>query len=135
MSRTSRARETNCRGHLTARPSLGMFDLTPTGGGSSRRNDRSTTAYSTPGILVEKIYNLANAGIAPTFTNQEFHAAVNSAYGSAVLTINGTVDGGGHGPQRLVLDAAEGQRSYFYPSVSSSLVLSDLFPSLATNSW
>lgn len=131
----SRARETNVDGLLTARRGYGMFDLTVNAGGSRRRNERFNNAFRTSGILVERIYNLANAGIAPTFTNEEFHSAVNSAYGSAVITVNEmwTVEATGRNDWSSTLPKANA--SYFYPSVSSALVVSDLFPSLTRKGW
>jgi TonB-linked SusC/RagA family outer membrane protein len=134
-TQNSRARETNVDGLLTARKNLGMFDVTLNAGGSQRRNERFNNGYSTAGILVEKIYNLANAGIAPTFTNEEFHTAVNSAYGSAIVTVNEiwTVEATGRNDWSSTLPKENA--SYFYPSVSSALVVSDLFPSLVRNGW
>lgn len=131
----SRARTTNFEGIVTARQSLGMLGLTLTGGGSQVRNHRFDNGYQTEGILVEGIYNLANAGIAPTFTNQEFHSAVNSAFGSAVVTVNDlwTVEVTGRNDWSSTLPKENA--SYFYPSVSSSLVVSDLFPALTNNRW
>ena len=131
----SRARSSVVEGHITARPSYGMFNLTLTGGGSRSRNNRFDNGYSTAGILVERIYNLANAGIAPTFTNQEFHSAVNSAFGSAVLTTRDmwTVEVTGRNDWSSTLP--KDNASYFYPSVSTSLVVSDLFPSIASTRW
>jgi len=131
----SRAKETNFEGLLTAQRSYGMFGLTANVGANRRRNDRFDNGYSTPGILVPGIYNLSNAGISPTFTNAEFHSAVNSAYGSGVVTINQywTVDVTGRNDWSSTLPKANS--SYFYPSVSSALVVSDLFPALTGNGW
>ncbi len=132
---TNRARETNVDGILTARQSLGMLDMTVNLGGNRRRNDRFTNSFGTAGILVEKIYNLANAGIAPTIANAEFHSAVNSAYGSAVVTLNKlwTVEVTGRNDWSSTLPKENS--SYFYPSVNSSLVISDLFPAIRKNNW
>jgi outer membrane receptor protein involved in Fe transport len=129
-SNTLRARETNFEAILTAQKSVSMFDVTLTGGGNKRRNDGFADGYSTRGILVAGIYNLANAGITPTFTNSEAHSAVNSAYGSAVITTHKvwTVEVTGRNDWSSTLPKENA--SYFYPSVSSSLILSDLVPSL-----
>lgn len=134
-TRNERARETNMDAMLTARQNYGMFDLTVNAGGSRRRNERFSNGFRTSGILVERIYNLANAGIAPTITNSEFHTAVNSAYGSAVLTVNElwTVEATGRNDWSSTLPKENA--SYFYPSVSSALVVSDLFPALTNNGW
>jgi TonB-linked SusC/RagA family outer membrane protein len=132
---TSRARETNIEGLLTAKQTYSIFDLTLNVGGNNRRNDSYREGFSTSGILVPGIFNLANAGVAPTVTNSEFHSAVNSAYGSAVLTMNRywTVEATGRNDWSSTLPKANA--SYFYPSVSSSLIVSDLFPSITKNGW
>ena len=128
-----RNRETNFEGLLTAKKSVGFLDLTANLGGNRRRNEQYVTAYGTSGILVPGIYNLANAGIAPAFTNAEFHSAVNSTYGSGVVTVNRvwTVEVTGRNDWSSTLPKENS--SYFYPSVSSSLIVSDLFPSLTNN--
>jgi TonB-linked SusC/RagA family outer membrane protein len=129
---TSRARESNFEGLLTATHSYSHFDLTGNLGGNRRRNDSYNEGFSTE-ILVPNIYNLSNAAIAPSFTNSEFHQAVNSSYGSAVVTVNRvwTVEGTARNDWSSTLPKANA--SYFYPSVSSSLLLSDLFPAITNN--
>jgi len=131
----NRAKEANFEGILTLNKSLGLLDVTLTSGGNRRRNDRFSNSYGTSGILVEKIYNLANAGIAPTINNAEFHSAVNSAYGSAVLTLKKlwTVEVTGRNDWSSTLPKETS--SYFYPSVNSSLIVSDLLPAITRNNW
>ena len=132
---SSRNREANVEGLLTAKKSVSRLDLTANFGGNHRRNDRYDTFFGTDGILVPRIYNLSNAGIVPTVTNSEFHSAVNSAYGSAIGTFNGyfTVEVTGRNDWSSTLPKENA--SYFYPSVSSSLVLSDLMPSLTNGGY
>ena len=132
-SDTRRAREANLEGILTARKTLNDFDLTFNFGGNKRSNDSYNNRVATSGILVPKIYNVANAGITPTVTNSEFHSAVNSMYGSAIATYRGywTVEVTGRNDWSSTLPKENA--SYFYPSVSSSLILSDLFPSITGN--
>ena len=129
----NRAKETNVEGLLTAQRSYGIIDVTTNVGANRRRNDSYNNAYSTSGILVPGIYNLSNAGITPTFTNSEFHSAVNSVYGSGVVNINKywTVDVTGRNDWSSTLPKENS--SYFYPSVSTSLVVTDLVPALAGN--
>ncbi|MCX5755179.1 MAG: SusC/RagA family TonB-linked outer membrane protein [Gemmatimonadetes bacterium] len=132
-SSTARAQETNFEGIVTARKTLGKFDFTVNGGGNIRRNDRNAAAFSTSGILVEGIYNLSNAGIAPTFTNSESHSAVNSVYGSAIATYDRwwTVEVTGRNDYSSTLPKQNS--SYFYPSINTSIVLSDKFPAITHN--
>ncbi|HKS07844.1 MAG TPA: SusC/RagA family TonB-linked outer membrane protein [Gemmatimonadaceae bacterium] len=132
-SNTNRAREINLEGILTARKSIQDFDLTFNFGGNKRRNHAYNNRVATTGILVPKIYNLANAGIAPTVTNSEFHSAVNSMYGSAIATYKGywTVEVTGRNDWSSTLP--KDNASYFYPSISTSLILSDMLPSITGN--
>jgi TonB-linked SusC/RagA family outer membrane protein len=132
-SNNLRAKQTNVEGLLTAKKSISFLDLTANVGGNQSRNNFYRSTYGTRGILVPGIYNLANAGIAPSFTNEEQHSAVNSAYGSAVVTVNGywTVEATGRNDWSSTLPKENS--SYFYPSVSSALVLSDLIPAISNN--
>jgi len=125
---TGRLREMNFEGLLTARKTVSFADITANLGGNRRRNDSYNNAFSTNGILVEGIYNLANAGVTPTATNSEFHSAVNSTYGSVIATMkkHWTVEVTGRNDWSSTLP--KDNASYFYPSVNSSLILSDLFP-------
>jgi len=129
----NRAQESNFEALMTAKPTWHFVDFAFNAGGNVRRNDSYNSGYSTSGILVPLIYNLANAGIAPTATNSEFHSAVNSAYGSALATVNKywTVEVTGRNDWSSTLPKENA--SYFYPSVSSALVLSDMFPAIANN--
>src|SRR5262245_10650762 len=131
----SRAQETNFEALVTARPTYKFMDFTFTLGGVRRRNDFFSAGYSVDGILVPSIYNLANAGIAPTASNNESHSAVNSSYGSAVVTVKKywTVEVTGRNDWSSTLP--RDNASYFYPSVSSALILSDAIPALANNKY
>ena len=129
----NRGRETNFEGLLTAKQTFSNIDVTANFGGNRRRNDSYNAFFGTDGILVEGIYNLANAGVAPTFTNSEFHSAVNSAYGSGIVTVNKvlTIEATGRNDWSSTLPKENA--SYFYPSVSGSLIVSDLFPAITNN--
>ena len=63
------------------------------------------------------------------------HSAVNSAYGSAIVTINKVLTLEATGRNDWSSTLPKENASYFYPSVASSLVLSDLFPSLTSNGF
>jgi TonB-linked SusC/RagA family outer membrane protein len=132
---STRSREANIEGLLTAHKSVNMFDLTATFGGNTRRNDSYGSAFGTSGILVPEIYNLSNAGIAPSFSNAESHSAINSTLGSIVATVNKvwTVEVTGRNDWSSTLPKENS--SYFYPSVSSSLILSDLFPAISNGGY
>jgi TonB-linked SusC/RagA family outer membrane protein len=132
---SNRAQESNFEAILTARPSYRFMDFSLNLGGNRRRSDQYLSGYGTNGILVAGIYNLANAGVAPTVTNSELHSASNSAYGSALVTVKKywTVEATGRNDWSSTLPKENA--SYFYPSVSSALVLSDLLPGIANTRW
>jgi TonB-linked SusC/RagA family outer membrane protein len=131
----NRASERNLEGLVTANQTYGKFDVTATVGGNIRRNDSYNSAFNTTGIVVPKIYNLANAAVTPTISNSESHSGVNSVYGSAVATYNryATVEVTGRNDYSSTLPKENS--SYFYPSINGSLVLSDMFPSISKNGW
>ena len=99
-------------------------------GGNLRREYFNTNSQQTPGIVVPEVYNPSNAAIAPTVTQQVQRRHVQGVYGSAAFTINGwwTVEGTARNDWSSTLPA--GKNSYFYPSVNTSVVVTDAFPSL-----
>jgi len=89
---------------------------------------------STQGISVPNIYNVSNAAISPSLTQFDEKDQTNSVFGSASLTWNGwwTVEGTARNDWSSTLP--RGKNSYFYPSVNTSLVLSDALPSMTVAS-
>ncbi|MDB4913979.1 MAG: TonB-dependent outer membrane protein SusC/RagA [Gemmatimonadetes bacterium] len=130
---TNRARESNVEGLLTAKKSTEHFDVTANFGGNTRRNDAYDEAFRTNSILVEGIYNLANSAIAPTVSDSESHSAVNSSYGSIVATFNKVLTLEGTARNDWSSTLPKENSSYFYPSVSGSLLVSDIFPAMTNN--
>jgi TonB-linked SusC/RagA family outer membrane protein len=130
-SATSRARESNIEGILTTQRGFGSLDVTLNAGGNMRRNESYGVNFSTRGLLVPGVFNLSNSAITPTIGNSEMRTAVNSAYGSAVLTLRRlwTVEVTGRNDWSSTLPKENA--SYFYPSINSSLVVSDLWPAIA----
>jgi TonB-linked SusC/RagA family outer membrane protein len=128
-----RAREANIEGILTSHHASDRLDLTLNLGGNIRRNDAYSDGYRTNNILVEEVYNLANSAIPPTISNSESHQAVNSSYGSAVATFNRvfTLEATARNDWSSTLPKENS--SYFYPSLTGSVLLSDLMPSLTSN--
>lgn len=129
-SSTSRAQESNFEGILTAQKSVGKFDLRANLGGNLRANESYAAGFSTNSILVPGIYNLSNSAITPTVSNSESHSAVNSSYASVNMTYSRywTVEITGRNDWSSTLPKENA--SYFYPSVNTSLVLSEIFPSM-----
>ena len=126
--------ETNTEAILTATHTFAdKVDLNANLGGNIRRNKVSFNQISTAGISSVGIYNVANAAISPTVTNGLEQKGVNSVYGSAAFTYDKflTVEFTGRNDWSSTLP--ENNHSYFYPSVNSSLVISELFPALQSN--
>ncbi len=117
----------NANRSLTSRIAMsGLF-------GATRRysESRSDQMY-TAGISVPGIYNVSNAAISPTLDNYRSQRQTNSLYGSLSFTWDGwwTVEGTARNDWSSTLP--RGNNSYFYPSVNTSVVLTDAIPSLAS---
>ncbi|HXT17023.1 MAG TPA: SusC/RagA family TonB-linked outer membrane protein [Gemmatimonadaceae bacterium] len=125
--------ETNSEALLTANKTYNKLALNGTFGGNIRKETYNWTQVSTQGISAPGIYNVSNAAIALANSQTDRRRQVNSAYGSASFTYNSwwTVEGTARNDWSSTLP--KGQNSYFYPSVNTSLVLSDLFPSIANH--
>jgi TonB-linked SusC/RagA family outer membrane protein len=123
--------ENNTQLHLTANHSL-LSSLTANAmiGGNIRHENFTTTTTTTTGITVPGIFNVSNAAIAPTLGQRETNRDMQSLYGSAALTFNNwwTVEGTARNDWSSTLP--KGENSYFYPSVATSMVLTDAVPGL-----
>ncbi len=110
------------------------FALTGTFGGNRRYTTDNQNAVTVNGIIQPGIYNVSNAGLPPVNQQATVNQAVNSAYGSLGFTYNGwwTVEGTARNDWSSTLPSDH--NSYFYPSVNTSIVLSDAIPSLRNNS-
>jgi outer membrane receptor protein involved in Fe transport len=99
-------------------------------GGNLRREYFNSNTQETPGLLVQGIYNPSNAAIAPSITQQLVRREVQGVYGSAAFTLKDwwTIEGTARNDWSSTLP--KGANSYFYPSVNTSVVLTDAFPSL-----
>ena len=99
-------------------------------GAGMRREYFSTNSQSTAGLTVPGIYTVANAAITPTLSQQIRRRNVNSAFGSIAFTLNNwwTVEGTARNDWSSTLP--KGKNSYFYPSVNTSVILTDALPSL-----
>ncbi len=114
----------------------GTHDLTSriqfngTAGSNIRVEQYNNSDVSTSGISAPGIYNVSNAAITPTLSQNEQRRQVNSAFGSAAFTWNGwwTVEGTARNDWSSTLP--KGSNSYFYPSVNTSIVLSDAIPAI-----
>lgn len=88
---------------------------------------------STQGISVPNIYNVSNAAIAPSLSQFDEKDQTNAVFGSASLTWDNwwTVEGTARNDWSSTLP--RGKNSYFYPSVNTSLILTDAIPSLKSH--
>jgi TonB-linked SusC/RagA family outer membrane protein len=106
------------------------LQLNAVAGGNLRREYFSSNSQQTTGILVPRIYNPSNAAVAPAITQQIVRREVQGIYGSAAFTINNwwTIEGTARNDWSSTLPADE--NSYFYPSVNTSIVLTDAISGL-----
>ena len=109
---------------------MGNLEVNAMLGGNVRREYFNTTTTTTTGLSVAGIYNVSNAAITPTLGQTTTRRNMNSLFGSAAATLNNywTVEVTGRNDVSSTLPA--GENSYFYPSVNTSLVLSDALPAL-----
>ena len=93
----------------------------------------NSTSTVTTGLSVAGIYNVSNAAVTPTLGQFDSRRQVNGVYGDLALTMFNwlTVEGTARNDWSSTLP--KDKNSYFYPSVSASMVLTDAIPSLKTN--
>jgi TonB-linked SusC/RagA family outer membrane protein len=123
--------ETNHNVIFTADQSLTPEITVSANVGAGRRiSDARFHHVGTNQLLVPGVYNFSNAVATPPPVHEVQQRRINSLYGQAQLGFRNYwfVDLTGRNDWSSTLPA--GQNSYFYPSVSSSLVLSDVFPAL-----
>ena len=116
-----------------ARRLTDWLDLNAVVGGNFRREYSNTNSQQTPGLVVPEVYNPSNAAIAPTIDQFILRRHVQGVYGSAAFTYNNwwTVEGTARNDWSSTLPT--GENSYFYPSVNTSLVLTDALPNLQSS--
>ena len=106
------------------------FNVNASVGGNRRYSSFQDNEVDVHGITVAGIYNVANAGLAPVNSGYISNLAVNSVYGDATVTFNGwwTVEGTARNDWSSTLPSAN--NSYFYPSLNTSVLLTDALPAL-----
>lgn len=106
------------------------LDLNAVAGGGLRREYFNTNSQQTTGLVVPRVYNPSNAAVAPSITQDITRREVQSVYGSAAFTIKNwwTIEGTARNDWSSTLPA--NNNSYFYPSVNTSVVLTDAVPGL-----
>jgi TonB-linked SusC/RagA family outer membrane protein len=109
------------------------FRVQATAGGNLRRERFTSDSAASQGLLIEGTYNVRNAAITPNLGAEETRRQVNSVYGSALFTLNNfwTVEGTARNDWSSTLP--RGENSYFYPSINTSVVLTDALPAIKSN--
>lgn len=110
-----------------ARQLTNDVSLDLTAGGNIRTEEFSNSTVAVSALTAPGIYTIDNASATPNPGDFEWHKKVRSLYGSASMNYRGyfNVDVTGRNDWSSTLP--EGNRSYFYPSVSSAFVFSDAF--------
>lgn len=127
----NRNNENNTELLLTANKQAGShLQLSGAFGGNRRYATYSSNSLATRALLASGIYNVSNSATAPTTNQYDERRQVNSVYGSGSFTLNNywTVEVTGRNDWSSTLP--KGNNSYFYPSINTSLVLTDLIPAL-----
>ena len=119
--------ETNSDFLLTARmPARGRWRFTGNVGGNRRDNRGRLKGAFVDSLVVPGLFNLGNRAVDASLTDRRSAQRVNSLYGLAQMAFDETwfVDVTGRNDWSSTLPASN--RSYFYPSVSSSLIFTQL---------
>ena len=130
----NRSNENNSSLNLTANKKANSWlALNATLGANRRYATYNSGSVNTPALTAQGIYNVSNSAVSPTVAEYMERRETNSVYGSGSFVINDiwTVEVTGRNDVSSTLPKAN--NSYFYPSINTSLVLSDLFPSLLKN--
>lgn len=109
---------------------LERLGLTMNFGGNRRVRDYNQNWIGTDALVAPGVYNISNSAVQYTPYQYVESRKVNSLYGTAQFAYNDYlfVDVTGRNDWSSTLPKAN--NSFFYPSVSSSLVFTDLFPSM-----
>ena len=103
------------------------FNLSMRGGVNRRANDSNRHSIESENLIIEQLYTPQNSAVPPTVDNWITEKRVYSAYGLGSLSFRNYafLDVTARNDWSSSLPA--GNNSYFYPSVSGALVLSDAF--------
>ena len=112
---------------------FGDFDFTGNVGGSIVYREYGRHTQTATALMIPGVYTLANAAYEPKGLNYAYKRQTNSLYGMASLAWKNCVflDVTGRNDWSSTLPAKN--RSFFYPSISGSVALNDLFEFGRTN--
>ncbi|WP_273214651.1 SusC/RagA family TonB-linked outer membrane protein [Runella zeae] len=123
------ARENNYEALLSFNKNFGKLSVVANGGGNIRYNNIEYFLQATVGGLTTPgFYNIQASKDRPTVINEKYERRVNSLYGNVSLGYNNIffIEGSIRNDWSSTLP--KGNNSYLYPSVSGSIVFSDLLP-------
>jgi TonB-linked SusC/RagA family outer membrane protein len=119
--------ETNLDFLLSAQwPGLEGMTLSGAFGGSRRDNQYRSMGVWINDLVIPQLYDTGNSAVTPSTSDYREQTRVNSLYGSASFGYRDVwfVDATARNDWSSTLP--EGNNSYFYPSLSTSLIVSDL---------
>jgi TonB-linked SusC/RagA family outer membrane protein len=119
--------ETNTDVLLSTKPHpFGDFTLSGNVGGNRRNNNYRSNGTYVRNLVVTDLFDLNNAAVTPELSDWREAQRVNSLYGAAQVGFRNVlfVDVTGRNDWSSTLPADN--NSYFYPSVSAGLIVSDL---------
>ncbi|MEH0157968.1 SusC/RagA family TonB-linked outer membrane protein [Limibacter armeniacum] len=120
--------EVNTDALLTYKDKLSdRIDLRISLGGNMRSEEYRRTDLAVDGLVTPGVYKLSNGINNPTVTPRDWNRKVNSMYGLATFSYNDMifVDITGRNDWYSVLPSQN--NAYFYPSISTGFVLSEMF--------
>lgn len=123
------SKENNYEALLSYNQTLGKISLSANAGGNLRHNEVKTYFQQTVGGLTTPgFYNIAASKDRPNVSNNVFNRKVNSVYANASFGYGDFIyiDASARNDWSSTLPTDN--NSYFYPSVSGSLVFSELLP-------
>ncbi|WP_417360728.1 SusC/RagA family TonB-linked outer membrane protein [Galbibacter sp.] len=103
------------------------FELSASIGGNNRTVKRRATNASVTGLVVPGVYKLANGKSSPSIATSDSDRTVNSLYGLMTLSYKDQIFVDVTGRNDWSSTLPKDNWSFFYPSVNTSLILSDIF--------
>lgn len=103
------------------------FGLSASVGGNNRTVKRRATNTSVTGLVVPGVYKMANGKSSPSITTSDSDKTVNSLYGLMTLSYKDQIFLDVTGRNDWSSTLPKDNWSFFYPSVNTSIILSDIF--------
>lgn len=103
------------------------FQISASVGGNNRTVKRRATNASVTGLVVPGVYKLANGKSSPSISTADSNKTVNSLYGLMTLSFKDQLFLDITGRNDWSSTLPKDNRSFFYPSVNTSIILSDIF--------